>query len=1351
VSKGDARSETAIIDVPLTSGLAQKNDPRLLPLGQSATATNIVLAKEGSMQKTPGLSTLSVTDPTIGIAANSIARLATLDYGLCAVSTDSAIGIEGVWSRDEAANALFLNDRISEVYIPPVFGALGQSTQPIEIDTCVCQVGATPYELHVGLWQVGNLTQVFYSVTEATPSADASSTQRSFIVPNSPVAALNSLLHVYSAPKVVLRGTTAVLTAQDVQGNTIYATQLDMTQPWAGWSNAVPLVTNAASSLGTFGHNPGGVYDTCAVDDDHGAALLLAYEKSVGGTQSIAVCAFNAGLGLVSSGTLPDSAWTTAAVDLSAIAIRASLAEGAAWVAYAYDAGAGDTTPQAVVNAGALVYPGLGSVLSTPISSGDMTNGFNGYPAPQVIDIKKAGTVSGFVTQQVVWSPPPLPVSGSALVPGPPVLVGASSYNTGSATPSPCCAIYQAAIHQNSGTTTLHANQPRWTNNVVLGSRMCVVENAQSFSHAYLVGWIPSSNEIPGATSLQDVSVFTPGSGYSVNGVIYAPVVTVTGGGGSGAQVAVTIDPTTVPAGQITGVQIISGGSGYTSLPTINLTFGSGVVFNTPIQDPPGGPGPIVAVGVTSGGSGYSTVPQSVPVLIADSSGAGSGFQGWAIVDSSGAITGVQVVSRGDNYGAGTVLASVQTPGTGGAIAATIPTVTAQNIQGTFFLFCMDTFQDAESANSGQPLSATSVNVPLRMCGLWKPRLGKGNTFAQNHVLPHLVPNPSASPTGALIQTDLPIDVNANVSVSTICSADFGNEYCYQPGELGGLVGFAGGLPTLYDGARTADFAFPYYPENIVPNPVQLLDAPIPPGTYQYISIYSRRDASGARHVSGRSVPATAVLAPAPSDVNNFEVKLQIPCMGFSTAQRGVPLEDGVVGLSSPVSEFIEVYRTINGGTTFLDIATPPTTLNTNNVPNLNSIVFPYIVVVDTTTDADLVNNEELYGDGLDSSQPNANIDNLCPPPLQGLITHKNRWFGFDGNQVWYTKAFTDGEGPGWNELSAFSVDDGPGPITALASMDERLIIFKRDRLFYVSGDGPADNGTQNDLQPPQRIQSSVGCINWRSVVGSPVGVWFESDDGLYQLTRKLEVQPAGTFVEDTLGAYTDMTSATLDMRNGLVIFTANDPSKNRFEVTTGTLINYSWVLDCWTTQVINPPTGSPPALNGSVLSGPNLALTLSGPLGLARQTTGDGPGSYMVGASAGHADGTYQSMVWQSPWIKGPTAQGWMRAVMIDLLWESLDAHKLLVTAAYDYAEAPTDSWFVTATAQANVTTPLIQWSFQPSNAQVESMQITVTDVADSVVEPTSGQGPLLIACTVEVRDLGGTVRKNVQQRGSA
>ncbi|MCA6120294.1 filamentous hemagglutinin family protein [Bradyrhizobium sp. WSM 1704] len=88
----------------------------------------------------------------------------------------------------------------------------------------------------------------------------------------------------------------------------------------------------------------------------------------------------------------------------------------------------------------------------------------------------------------------------------------------------------------------------------------------------------------------------------------------------------------------VSGVTLVNGGSGYTSVPTVtvNGTGGSGAQATASLG--------VVSIAVSAGGTGYSN---GDPVTInAD----GTGFTGTAIVDASGAITGVKISAAGSGF-----------------------------------------------------------------------------------------------------------------------------------------------------------------------------------------------------------------------------------------------------------------------------------------------------------------------------------------------------------------------------------------------------------------------------------------------------------------------------------------------------------------------------------------------------------------------------------------------------------------------------------------------------------------------------------------------------------------------------
>jgi hypothetical protein len=177
------------------------------------------------------------------------------------------------------------------------------------------------------------------------------------------------------------------------------------------------------------------------------------------------------------------------------------------------------------------------------------------------------------------------------------------------------------------------------------------------------------------------VAVTSGGSGYTS-----APTVNFTGGGGSGAS-AVAV----VSGGVVTGVTIINAGSGYTSAPTVSFSGGAGSDAAASASV-----GTAIYLSQLSAGGGTGTysfaAPQPLPFANPDgvksvtvtnqgsgysqkdpptvvfSGGGGSGASATAIVSATGKITGIAILSAGSGY---TSAPTVSFSGAGSDAAAT--------------------------------------------------------------------------------------------------------------------------------------------------------------------------------------------------------------------------------------------------------------------------------------------------------------------------------------------------------------------------------------------------------------------------------------------------------------------------------------------------------------------------------------------------------------------------------------------------------------------------------------------------------------------------------------------------------
>lgn len=150
---------------------------------------------------------------------------------------------------------------------------------------------------------------------------------------------------------------------------------------------------------------------------------------------------------------------------------------------------------------------------------------------------------------------------------------------------------------------------------------------------------------------VKDIEVISGGSGYTS-----APLVSIVGGGGQGAAATAIISK-----GEVTRILVTSSGTGYTSRPSISLSGGggTGATAEAVVR------GPINKIELISGGTGYDASPS-----VTLSSGTGALAEAFIL---NGRIVSIQVINAGQGY---TTAPTVKIYGSGfGAIAkATINT-----------------------------------------------------------------------------------------------------------------------------------------------------------------------------------------------------------------------------------------------------------------------------------------------------------------------------------------------------------------------------------------------------------------------------------------------------------------------------------------------------------------------------------------------------------------------------------------------------------------------------------------------------------------------------------------------------
>lgn len=335
------------------------------------------------------------------------------------------------------------------------------------------------------------------------------------------------------------------------------------------------------------------------------------------------------------------------------------------------------------------------------------------------------------------------------------------------------------------------------------------------------------------------------------------------------------------------------------------------------------------------------------------------------------------------------------------------------------------------------------------------------------------------------------IGVVANLTTTGVHAFEidfFEPEKAYQRAFGAETLHLGGGVLSMYDGVNVVEHGFLQTPS------MQDFNTPGVGNTYQYRAVYAWTDNNNNLHYSAPSDALSVVLTTPIDALNQSDIAVTNLSLTEKTVENG----------RAPV--LILLYRTKANQNVFYRL--PITITNINN-PDSERTLFE-----DTTEDADLKGEPFLYTEG--------NIlENDPSPACSAVISHGNRIFTLDSTdslKVYYSKPIVPGQPVEFNLAQFIQVPPSGGDVTGLASLDEKLIFFKKDRIFFSEGNGPDSTGNPfsgNFSDPTLVTTSDVGCENLRSIAAIPQGLIFQSQKGIYLLNRGLVTQYLGAPVED--------------------------------------------------------------------------------------------------------------------------------------------------------------------------------------------------------------------------------------------
>lgn len=505
--------------------------------------------------------------------------------------------------------------------------------------------------------------------------------------------------------------------------------------------------------------------------------------------------------------------------------------------------------------------------------------------------------------------------------------------------------------------------------------------------------------------------------------------------------------------------------------------------------------------------------------------------------------------------------------------------------------------------------------------------------------------------------------------------------------EIGKNLHISGGFMWMYDGVKAVEHGFHVWPEDITAVP-HTSGGSMSDDTYFYQVTYEWTDNQGNIHRSAPSVPVTAVVS---GGSGSGSVTVNIPNLRLTYK------------IHNKVR--IVIYRWSISQPSYYRITNITSTSGTNplilNDPTADSVAF-----VDKLNDTSILGNDLIYTTG-------SVIEDIAAPASSAQALFKSRVFLVDSedrNLLWYSKQVIEGVPVEFSDLFTIYVPPASGArvetgtITALSPMDDKLIIFKQNAIYYITGNGPDNTGSNNDFSDPIFVASTVGCANPDSVVLMPHGLMFQSDKGIWLLGRDLSTQYIGAPVEE----FNDQ-----DVQSAVAI-----PGTNQVRfVLPDNMLMYDYYYGQWGTFSVS-------GISSVIFQGKHTCVDSIG------QIIKESTNSYLDISNP-------VLMSFVSSWFNLAGLQGYQRAFFFYVLGRYLSPHKMYFQIAYDYNSSPIQSVLITpdnfsspSPSSFGIPTPfgssgdIEQWRIFFKKQRCQSFQVQFNEVFDASLGVAPGAG---------------------------
>jgi len=324
-----------------------------------------------------------------------------------------------------------------------------------------------------------------------------------------------------------------------------------------------------------------------------------------------------------------------------------------------------------------------------------------------------------------------------------------------------------------------------------------------------------------------------------------------------------------------------------------------------------------------------------------------------------------------------------------------------------------------------------------------------------------------------------------NIFGISLCELDFDPDRPLASIEAGRSFAFTGGFLSGYDKSSIFEQGYVVYPaiQQIVEAAAtgDGLAEPSSGDDYKYVAIYEWADANGNVHRSRPSLHESFI----PSAANKKATIFVYP-PSFSRKPESGRIK-------------IVLYRTEPGGGVYYRIGS-------------KSVSYPAEYSAEPFEDdgknLDITANEQLY--------TVIARENDFMGSCSDIIAHRGRAAVVRSDDVVaYSKPIVDGEEIGFNDAFSFVLPADNSKVVGIESNLDHLLIFSEENAYFVSGEGPTALG-EGPFTNIRMFAAGQGARRGSAHVDTPIGVFYQTERGIYLVRRDLSVVYHGAPVEDS-------------------------------------------------------------------------------------------------------------------------------------------------------------------------------------------------------------------------------------------